>query len=161
MLKRVVIFLLVFAMGTVVIGCSNNKSNENEQTNSNNETTQTTSNEFDTYNILTFGEIEVDDSADYEGDEFIDIKAKVTNNSDEIIKTITVDFYFYDDENTIIDSTHPQEGSSIEANQSFYIDALYDRDMNVDNIKINTYSYYIGDTYYTVDLLSKTAEVYK
>ena len=162
MLKRVVIFLMVLTMSILVIGCSNNENNENEKVTSNNETVQTNSNgSFDTYNILDFGEIEVDDSKDYEGDKFVDIKAKVTNNSNEIIKTITIDFYFYDDENTMIHSTHPQEGSSIEANQSFYIDALYDRYMDLDKIKINKYSYYIGDTYYTVDLLSKTADVYE
>ena len=45
-------------------------------------------------------------------------------------------------------------------NQSFYIDALYERSMNVKDIKINSYSYYIGDKYYETDLISKTVNVY-
>ena len=32
--------------------------------------------------------------------------------------------------------------------------------MNVKDIKINSYSYYIGDKYYETDLISKTVNVY-
>lgn len=157
------IVLLISILGlTIFTGCST--TNNNSDSNSDKimqENNEEASNDFETYDILSFGEIEVDDLEDYEGDEYIDIKAKVTNNSNEIIKTITVDFAFYEDENTILETTHPQEGGSIKGNQSFYIDALYERSMDVKDIKINSYSYYIGDKYYEVDLISKTVDIYE
>lgn len=153
------IILLISILGLITFtGCSSTNNNSDKVIQENNETS---SNDFEKYNILSFGEIEVDDSEDYEGDEYIDIKTKVTNNSNEIIKTVTINFSLYEDENTILETTHPQEGGPIEGNQSFYIDALYERSMNVKDIKINSYDYYIGDTYYEVDLISKTVDKYE
>lgn len=157
MKKNILLIAIILGL-TIFTGCSKTDNSSNETTKEN---TEMASNDFEEYNILSFGEIETDDSEDYEGDEYIDIKTKVTNNSNEIINTITIDFSLYDDSNTILETTHPQEGNSIEGNQSFYIDALYERDLNVKEVKINSYSYYIGDKYYEIDLISKTVDIYE
>ena len=160
MKKLIILFISILGI-TIFTGCSSaNDSLDNNTDKAIQENNKTSSNNFEKYNILSFGEIEINTSEDYEDDEYIDIKTKVTNNSNEIIKTITIDFSLYEDENTILETTHPQEGGPIEGNQSFYIDALYERSMNVKDIKINSYSYYIGDKYYETDLISKTVNVY-
>lgn len=160
MKKLIILFISILGI-TIFTGCSSaNDSLDNNTDKAIQENNKTSSNNFEKYNILSFGEIEINTSEDYEDDEYIDIKTKVTNNSNEIIKTITIDFSLYEDENTILETTHPQESGPIKGNQSFYIYALYERSMNVKDIKINSYSYYIGDKYYETDLISKTVNVY-
>ena len=158
MKKLIILFISILGI-TIFTGCSSaNDSLDNNTDKAIQENNKTSSNNFEKYNILSFGEIEINTSEDYEDDEYI--KTKVTNNSNEIIKTITIDFSLYEDENTILETTHPQESGPIKGNQSFYIYALYERSMNVKDIKINSYSYYIGDKYYETDLISKTVNVY-
>ena len=118
--------------------------------------------DFDKYNILTFNAIEIDSEPDYEGDEYVDFKCKVTNNSDEMISTITVNYALYDDEGTLLSETYPQIPESIPGGNSFYSDGLYNaNEYDVAGIKITGYSYYIGDNYYSIDLVNQTAEVYE
>lgn len=118
--------------------------------------------DFDRYNILTFGAIEINKEPDYEGDEYADFKCKVTNNSDEIINTITIHYGLYDKEGTLLNETYPQTPESIPGGSSYYSDGLYNMDeYDATDIKITGYSYYIGDNFYDIDLIGQTAEVYK
>lgn len=149
---------------SMMTGCNSNDVDNSDSTSTevNNQIeNRKATDEFNEYNILTFGEIEVDNTPKYDGDVYTDFKCKVTNNSAKTIKTVTIDFGFYDEEGTLIEGTYPQEGSSIVEGQSFYIGSLYNtEEIQPKEIKITGYSYYIDDNYYTVDLIGKDAEVW-
>ena len=117
--------------------------------------------DFDKHNILTFGEIEVNNTPDYEGDKSINFKCKVTNNSKQMIKNVDVNFSLYDKDNVLLDSKSAWDNTSIPSGNSFYVDSLFDStEYKVSEIKINSYEYYIGDVYYKVDLMAKSIEVW-
>lgn len=162
-MNKIVGLSLAMMLGFSVVGCSSNNNNVDlesvivpqveEQENNNN---------FDKYNILSFGEIEIDTTKDYDGDVYNDIKFKVTNNSDKTVHTITVDIAFYDEEGVMLGATYPQEISSTPSGSSLYLDSLYDTtEYNVKEMKIVGYSYYIGENYYTVDLVGQFVEMYE
>lgn len=141
--------VLILSLSIFIIGCS-------KTTVSN----DTANNKFEQYNILDISEIEIDTTEEYEGDEYIRAKSKITNNSKDIVRDITVDFSGFKD-NTIIDSQSPFEGGSINSGQSVVMEGLFFRADDLDDIQINTYSYTVGDTYYEVDLISKTVDIYE
>jgi hypothetical protein len=165
--KKVIGLVLAGMLSVGMVGCGNNEPNlQGREVPSKMEEMPVVEEEsvydFDEHNILSFGTISVDNVPDYEGDEFVDFKCKVTNNSDKMINTVTVDFAFYDEEGTLLSTTHPQDGNSIPSGNSFYIDGLYNTtEYNVKGIKIVGYSYYIGEIYYTVDLMGQIVEVWE
>lgn len=173
MLKnKMLVLLLSGSMMFLNVGCNSNNNNNNEVPSASTngemeEYVEPKENkpkyDFDKYNILTFGEIEIDNTPDYEGDTYIDFKNKVTNNSSNTIHTTTIHYGLYDEEGVLVYTTYPQLGDSIPKGQSFYMDGLYDTDEypDVKNIKIIGYSYYIGDTYYTIDLIDNSVEIYE
>lgn len=116
---------------------------------------------FDEHNILTFEEIEVNNTPDYKGDKYIDFKCKVTNNSEQMIKNVDVNFSLYDKDNVLLDSKSAWDDTTIPSGNSFYVDSSFDStEYKVNEIKIDSYSYYIGDVYYKVDLMAKSIEVW-
>lgn len=119
--------------------------------------------DFEKYNILTFGEIEIDNTPDYEGDTYINYKNKVTNNSPNVIIKTTVRYGLYDEEGTLIDTDGRFNDTTILENQSFYMKGAYDiADCpNIKTVKIVEYEYYIGETCYTVDLINNSIEIYE
>ena len=164
--KRIGMLILssVLSMG-MLVGCGNQEvDNQVEEQQIQEEVIeeQEVESDFDKYNILTFNAIEINSEPDYEGDVYADFKCKVTNNSDKMISTVTVNYAFYDKEGTLLGETYPQKPESIPGGNSFYSDGLYDTtEYDVAGIKITGYSYYIGDNYYSIDLMSQTAEVYE
>ena len=169
--KKVLGLVLAGMLSVGMVGCGNSNedklvgtdiSGQMEEYKPEEKKEEKAPNKFDEYNILSFGSIEVDNTPEYEGDKYIDFKCRVTNNSDEMVNTVTVDFAFYDEEGTLLSTTHPQDGNSIPSGNSFYIDGLCDtEEYNVKGIKIVGYSYYIGDVYYTVDLMGQIGEVWE
>lgn len=160
--NKIIGLLLSGVMMFGVVGCSDIKKSDLTSTEVNVQTeSRKSTNKFNKYNILTFNEIEVDKKPKYEGDTWINFKCKVINNSDKIINTISVDFGFYDEEGTLVKTIQPQELNSIEERKSFYVNDIYNmEEIQPKEIKIIGYSYYIDDHYYTVDLISKDAEIW-
>lgn len=142
--------VLILSLSIFSIGC--NKNEENTVSN------DTANNKFEQYNILGISEVDIDTTEEYEGDEYITARVKVTNNSKDIVRDITVDFSGFKD-NTIIDSQSPFEGGSINSGQSVVMEGLFFRADALDDIQINSYDYYIGNKYYRVDLISKYVEI--
>ena len=135
---------------------SDNSSNNNESTSSESNSNDNTQSEYDQYNLLSFGKIEIDKS---KGDGYYYIKVKVKNNSDKAIRVISPEMSIYDKSNTLIDSTYPQQQSTIKPKQSFYMDSLVEANEDIDHVEINKYSYYIGNKLYDVDTLSEVIDI--
>lgn len=152
------------SIGILTAGCSSNEIKNSDLTSTeitNEVENKKPTNKFNEYNILTFDEIEINNASEYEGDIWADFKCKVTNNSDKMINTISIDFGFYDEEGTLLTTIQPQEGSSIAGGKSFYIGDIYNiEEVKPKEVKIIGYSYYMDDNYYTVDLISKDAEIW-
>ena len=159
--KRILYLFLVSIILMSLTACesnnssSDNSSNNNESTSS--ESNSNTQSEYDQYNLLSFGEIEIDKNR---GNGYYYFKVKITNNSDKAIRVISPEMSIYDKNNTLIDSTYPQQQGSIEPKQSFYLEGMCEENKDIDKVKINKYSYYIGNTFYDVDTLSKVATKY-
>lgn len=164
-MNKLVGLSLAMMLGFGVVGCGNMvelESTEVPQVEVEEEEEVQENNNFDKYNILSFGKIEIDTTKDYDGDVYNDIKFKVTNNSDKTVHTITVDVAFYDEEGVMLGVTYPQEISSTPSGSSLYLASLYDTtEYNVKEMKIVGYSYYIGENYYTVDLVGQFVEIYE
>lgn len=151
----------LFLMSLIIMslaGCQNNNSNSDTAQNTTEESNDIKA-EFDQYNVLSFSEVEIDKTPKYEGDTDYYLKVKVTNNSNEPVRTITPTFYAYDKEGTMLVSVEGQEIGSVEGNKSLYIEGCVAKDENIDNVKINTYSYDIDKTYYSVDLISEVVDI--
>ena len=165
--KKVLGLVLVGMLSVGVVGCGSNEPNlQGREVPSKMEEMPIEEKEptynFDEYNILSFSNIEVDNTPDYDGDTYIDFKCKVTNNSDKMLSDVEVDFGYYDEEGVLLSSTHPNADASVPNGSSFYVDSSYDtKEYNVKEIKIVGYSYYIGEVYYTVDLMSQIVEVWE
>lgn len=166
--KILYLFLVSFISISLLVGCQNNQSSSNSEdtqektsnTTEGNSNNASSNNEFKEYDILSFSEIKLDKNPTYDGDDFYRLKVKVTNNSNETIRSISPNFFAYDKNGDMIVSVEGQELGSIESNKSLNIEAIIDKDTNINSVKINNYSYDIGDKYYTVDVVSKYAEVY-
>lgn len=155
--KKVLGLVLVGMLSVGMVGCGNNEIEMQEP-----QVQQEENSEFNEYNILSFSEIEVDEKPVFDDSTYINFNCDVTNNSDKIIKTVTVYFSFYDENGNILSSTYPQDPNSILSNQSFNITGLYDSaKYDVKEIKVTGYSYYIGDNYYQVDLVGEVVEVWE
>lgn len=148
------ISLIIMSLG----GCQNNNS-YSDNTQNTTEESNSIKTEFDKYNVLSFSEVEIDKTPQYEGDDYYYFKVKVTNNSNDSVRTITPVFYAYDKDGTMLVSTEGQEIGSVESNKSLYIEGMVEKDENIDNVKINSYSYYIDKTYYNVDLISEVVDI--
>ena len=73
MKKLIILFISILGI-TIFTGCSSaNDSLDNNTDKAIQENNKTSSNNFEKYNILSFGEIEINTSEDYEDDEYIDI----------------------------------------------------------------------------------------
>lgn len=145
------LFLVSIILMLLLVGCESNNSKSGNLSNSNN-----TQSEYDQYNLLSFGKIEIDKS---KGDGYYYIKVKVKNNSDKAIRVISPEMSIYDKSNTLVDSTYPQQQSTIKPKQSFYIDSLVEANEDIDHVEINKYSYYIEETFYDVDTLSEVVNI--
>ena len=159
--KRILYLFLVSIILMSLTACESNNSSSDNSSN-NNESTSSESNshtqsEYDQYNLLSFGEIEIDKNR---GNGYYYFKVKITNNSDKAIRVISPEMSIYDKNNTLIDSTYPQQQGSIEPKQSFYLEGMCEENKDIDKVKINKYSYYIGNTFYDVDTLSKVSTQY-
>lgn len=161
--KKISYLSLVLIILVSLTACKNNMSSiDSSSSNTDSQTSEDTNNsvkdnEFEKFNVLTFSEIEIDKNR---GDGYYYLKVKITNNSNKTIRIISPEMSIYDKSNTLIDSTYPQQQAPIEPKQSFYLEGMCEEDKNIDKVKINKYSYYIGNTFYDVDLLSKVAEKY-
>lgn len=159
--KRILYLFLVSIILMSLTACeSNNSSSDNSSNNNGSTSSESNSNtqsEYDQYNLLSFGEIEIDKNR---GNGYYYFKVKITNNSDKAIRVISPEMSIYDKNNTLIDSTYPQQQGSIEPKQSFYLEGMCEENKDIDKVKINKYSYYIGNTFYDVDTLSKVATKY-
>ena len=163
--KILYLFLVSFVSISLLVGCQNSSSSEDTQEKTNNtieesSNDESSNNEFKKYNILSFSELKLDKNSRYDGDDSYYLKVKVTNNSNKTVRIITPSFFVYDKNGDMIVSVAGQEMGSLEGNKSLNIETKVDKDKNMDNIKINYYSYNIGKNYYTVDLISKYAEAY-
>lgn len=156
--KKISYLFLISLIIMSLAGCQNNNSNSDTTQNTNEESNNIKS-EFDKYNVLSFSEVEIDKTPQYEGDNYYHFKVKVTNNSSDPVRTITPVFYAYDKEGTMLVSVGGQEIGSVEGNKSLYIKCNVEEDKNIDNVKINNYSYYIDKTYYNVDLISEVVDI--
>lgn len=162
------LFLVSFLSLTLLVGCESSSKPEDTQEKTNDNTIETEDNNnndssnsaFEEYNILSFSNLELNKEPKYEGDDYYHLKTKVTNNSNKTVRTITVSFFVYDKNGDMIVSQQGQEMGSLEDKKSLNIEEMVNKDKDMDNIKINHYSYYIGSKYYSVDLISKYAEVY-
>ena len=143
--------VLILSLSLFMIGCS-----KNESTTLSNELAE--NNSFEKYNILDIGEVEIDRKEEYEGDEYITAISKITNNSKDIVRDVSVDFSGFKD-NVILDSRSEHYDGSLTEGQSVVIEGLFSREDNLDDININSYSYHIGNKYYRVDLISKYVEI--
>lgn len=152
--KKIPYLLLILLILMPLTGCSESST---DNTNSNTESQSYEDNNFKKFNVLTFGKIEIDKNR---GDGYYYFKVKITNNSDKIIRVISPEMSIYDKSNTLIDSTYPQQQGAIEPKQSFYLEGMCEENKNIDKVKINKYSYYIGKNFYDVDILSKVADEY-
>lgn len=159
--KKISYLFLVLIIIMSLTGCQNNNSNseESDTAQNTNEESNNIKSEFDKYNVLSFSEVEIDKTPQYEGDNYYHFKVKVTNNSSDPVRTITPVFYAYDKEGTMLVSVAGQELGSVEGNKSLYIKGSVEKDKNIDNVKINNYSYYIDKTYYNVDLISEVVDI--
>lgn len=159
-MKKVLYLFLVSLFIISLTGCTSqtNNTTEDEQEVSTNNNLETT---FEDCNILSFSEITIDKNSKYEGDNYYYLKVKVKNNSKETVRVVTPTFSIYDSGDTILKTVDGQETAPLKGGQSVYIETITDKDNSTNNIKINNYSYYIGKTYYTVDLVSETAESYQ
>lgn len=159
-MKKVLYLFLVSLFIISLTGCTSqtNNTTEDEQEVSTNNNLETT---FEDCNILSFSEITIDKNPKYEGDNYYYLKVKVKNNSKETVRVVTPTFSIYDSGDTILKTVDGQETAPLKGGQSVYIETITDKDNSTNNIKINNYSYYIGKTYYTVDLVSETAESYQ
>ena len=159
--KRILYLFLVSIILMSLTACeSNNSSSDNSSNNNGSTSSESNSNtqsEYDQYNLLSFGEIEIDKNR---GNGYYYFKVKITNNSDKAIRVISPEMSIYDKNNTLIDSTYPQQQGSIEPKQSFYLEGMCEENKDIDKVKINKYSYYIGNTFYDVDTLSKVSTQY-
>lgn len=156
--KKISYLFLISLIIMSLAGCQNNNSNSNTAQNATEESNNIKT-EFDQYNVLSFSDVEIDKTPRYEGDTDYYFKVKVTNNSNDPVRTITPVFYAYDKEGTMLVSFEGQELGSVEGNKSLYIEGCVEKDENIDNVKINTYSYYINKTYYNVDLISEVVDI--
>lgn len=145
------LFLVSIILMSLLVGCESNNSNSGNSSNSNN-----TQSEYDQYNLLSFGKIEIDKS---KGDGYYYIKVKIKNNSNKAIRVISPEMSIYDKSNTLVDSTYPQQQSTIKPKQSFYMDSLVEANEDIDHVEINKYSYYIGKTFYDVDTISEVINI--
>lgn len=147
-----VLSLLILSLSIFIIGCS-----KNEETTVSNDTTD---NKFEQYNILDISEVEIDTTEEYEGDEYITARVKVTNNTKDIVSGVALDLSGVKD-NTIIDYQNASATASLTSGQSAIVEGLFNRDDNLDEVQISSYSYSIGNTDYVVDLVSKTVDIYE
>lgn len=165
--KKIMCLLLTLIMMISLVGCGNSESESTSENQSSSEVESTSENtvesnsDFDKYNIVSVGDVEINKVPEYEGDKYYDLRVKITNNSDQIIRDASVTFYAYDKEGTMIDTTEGQQNGSIEPNKSFYIESTIEKNKDIDTIKVDLYTYNIGEYYYKVDLISKFAEVYQ
>lgn len=150
-MKRI-LSLLILSLSIFSIGCSKNE----ENTVSN----DTTDNKFEQYNILDISEVEIDTTEEYEGDEYITARVKVTNNTKDIVSGVALDLSGVKD-NTIIDYQNASATASLTSGQSAIVEGLFNRDDNLDEVQISSYSYSIGNTDYVVDLVNKTVDIYE
>ena len=149
--------------------CESNNSSSDNSSNNNGSTTEESSNNdssssnsaFEEYNILSFSDLKLDKNPRYDGDDYYYLKVKVTNNSNKTVRVITPSFFVYDKKGDMIVSADGQEMGSLESNKSLNIETTVSKDTNMDNVKINNYSYNSGKKYYRVDLVSKYAEEYE
>lgn len=164
--RRIPYLFLVSIILMSLVGCeSSSISEKNTQEKAKNTTEEnsnndSSNNEFEEYNILSFSDLKLDKNPRYDGDDYYYLKVKVTNNSNKIVRIITPNFFVYDKKGNMIVSNEGQEMGSLESNKSLNIETMVKKDTDMDNIKINNYSYYIGEKYYRVDLVSKYAEEY-
>lgn len=165
MYKKVIGLVLVGMMSLSVVGCGNKVVNETVEPQTEDIIIEVKEeSNFDKYNILTFGTTDIDDGIKYSGDTYVDFKTRVTNESDKMINTVTVDFAYYDENGVQLGTTHPQIGDSIPGGVGFYVDSLYDSEEypNLKGIKVIGYSYYDSEgMYYTVDLVGQVANVWE
>lgn len=165
--KMLYLFLVSIFSLLLVVGCESSSTSSDTQEKAESTTEESSENdtsssnsEFEEYNILSFSDLKLDKNPKYEGDDSYYLKVKVTNNSNKAVRVITPVFFVYDKNGDMIVSAEGQEIGSLESKKSLNIEAMVNKDSNMDNIKINHYSYYVGEKYYTVDLISKYAEVY-
>lgn len=157
--------VLILSLSVFVIGC--NKSEKTtlsqkitETTNITNDNINNNSNDFDKYNILKIGQVNLDTTEKYEGDDSIDVLSTVTNSSKNIIRNISVTFTGFKN-NSIIDYSSGWYEGSLTEGQSVTVESLFNRDDKFDDIKITSYEYYIGKYSYEVDLVSKNVVIYE
>lgn len=162
-LNKLVGLGLVVVFGLGVVGCGNEVvENELSSVTIEENIIEEPKNNFDDYNILTIGELEIDNTPEYSGDTYVDLKCKVTNNSDKMLSSATVTFALYDEDGVLLETRSGGVYESIPANSSFYVDSIYDQaEINVKEIKIISYDYNIGEAWYQIDLQSKVAEVWE
>lgn len=159
--KILYLFLVSLVSISLLAGCqSNSNSSDTNNTTKKSSNNESSNNEFKEYNVLSFSELKLDKKSKYDGDNYYSLKVKVTNNSNKIVRDIKPTFFVYDKNGDMIVSAEGEEIGSLESNKSLNIEATVEKDKDMDNIKINNYSYSIGKNYYTVDLISKYAEVY-
>ena len=161
-MKKVLYLFFVSLFVISLSGCTSQANNtaedEQEQQASTNNNLETT---FENLNILSFSEITIDRSPKYEGDNYYYLIVKVKNNSKKTVRIVTPTFSIYDSGDTILKTVEGQEEAPLKGGQSIYIETTTDKDNSTNSVKINNYSYYIGKIYYTVDLVSETAESYQ
>ena len=162
-INKIVGLSLAMMLGFGIVGCGNVE-NTNDLPNAEVEKpkVEEPKNVFDKYNILTFEEIEIDNTVEYSGDTFNDIKCKVTNNSNEMMYDVNVIFGLYDKEGVLLDTRSGFINESIQSNSSFYVDTSYDTtEYDVAEVKIISYDYSIDNNYYVVDLQRNVVEFYE
>ena len=154
--KRILYLFLVSIILMSLTACESNNSSSDNSSNNKSTSNDNTQSEYDQYNLLSFGEIEIDKNR---GNGYYYFKVKITNNSDKAIRVISPEMSIYDKNNTLIDSTYPQQQGSIEPKQSFYLEGMCEENKDIDKVKINRYSYYIGNKFYDVDTLSGVIDI--
>lgn len=157
--KKIVYLFLILMINISLAGCQNNVQVESTSENQSSSTNES-NNDFKKYNVLSIGKVKIDREKNFDLDQDYDLRVKVTNNSDKIIRDVSITFYAYDKEGTMINSKESDSYGSIKQNKSFYIEGMIEANEDIDTVKVELYTYNIGENYYKVDLISKYAEVY-
>lgn len=156
--KRILYLFLVSIILMSLTACESNNSSSDNSNNNKSTSNDNTQSEYDQYNLLSFGKIEIDKTPRYEGDTYYYFKVKVTNNSDEALRTVSPDMSVYDKNNTVITTLYDQK-EVVKPGESFYMESLMEGNENIDHVEINNYSYFIGKTFYQVDTISKVVDI--
>lgn len=85
----------------------------------------------------------------------------IQNNSETILHTITINIFFLDSEDNIINSTYPQTPNRLRPGQSTKIEAIYAKDPKLTYVYVDSFSYYDEKDNYHQFYVSDPVSIYE